>query len=122
MLPPVPHAPQIQLLDDHRIHQPNNFCHSVCVNPLTFDSLVVRIKDNSIFYNNLNCPQLAPTAQLAIFLNCASHYGNWAGPDNLADLVGKSTGTVETCTHHVMFTILQLRDKAFSPLTEEDLA
>ncbi|KAF8224730.1 hypothetical protein L208DRAFT_1011181, partial [Tricholoma matsutake] len=99
-----------------RIHWPNKFCHSLHINPLTFNSLVARIKDHPIFYNNLNCHQLA------IFLNCAGHYGNWAGPDDLADWVGKLTGTVETCTCHVMVTILQLQDEAFSLPTEEDSA
>ncbi|KAF8228637.1 hypothetical protein L208DRAFT_1290441 [Tricholoma matsutake] len=116
--------PQIQILDNHRIHQPNKFHHLVHINPLTFNSLVVRIEDHPIFYNNSNCPQpqLAPATQLAIFLNCASHYGNWAGPDNLADWVGKSTGTVKTCTHCVMVAILQLHDEAFGLPTEEDSA
>jgi hypothetical protein len=120
-LPPVPRAPQIQLLDDHRVHRPHLFRKAVRVNPSTFDKLVGLIEDHPVFHNNSNYPQLAPATQLAIFLNRAGHYGNRAGPDDLADWVGKSTGTIENCTNRVMVAILDHHDKVFGPPTEEDV-
>jgi hypothetical protein len=54
-LPPVPHAPQIQLLDEHRVHRLHLFRKAVRVNPFTFDKLVKQIKDHSVFHNNSNC-------------------------------------------------------------------
>lgn len=120
-LPPVPRAPQIQLLDNHRVNRPHLFRKAVRVNPSTFDNLVQRIENHPIFHNNSNCPQLDPATQLAIFLNRAGHYGNRSGCDDLADWVGKSTGTVEKCTNRVMVAILEHHDEVFGPPTDKEV-
>jgi len=92
----------------------------VCINLATFNKLVKKIKGHPIFYNNSNCPQLPPTIQLAVFLNHAGHYGNHAGPNDLADWIGTSSETVENCMSCVMVAILQHHDEVFGPLSDVD--
>ena len=71
---PNPQGFQLHLLDHWRAHSPDCFCCKLYVNPKTFDSLIKLIKHNPVFFNQLNCPQLPVSIQLAIFLFCAGHY------------------------------------------------
>ena len=121
-LPPVPHAPQIHLLDDHHVHQPHKFCQVVHVSLDTFDALVAKHVDHPVFYINSHCSQIPPPIKLTIFLHHAGHYGNIAGPDAVADWMGLSTGAVDICMKHVMVAILHLHDQAFEPPSEKDSA
>lgn len=116
----MPHAPQIQLLDEYRLNRPLAFRRIVRVNPLTFDEIVKLIEDHPIFHNNSSYLQLSPASQLAIFLNRAGHYGNRAGPEEMAEWAGCSVGTVENCSHRVMVSLLSLHDDAFGPPSEND--
>jgi hypothetical protein len=52
--------------------------------------------------------------QLAIFLNCACHYGNAATIQDIADWAGISVGSIYNCTNCVMIAIALLHDLAIS--------
>ena len=92
----------------------------VHINPATFDTLMALIEDHPVFHNNLNCPQILPHVQLAIFLHHAGHYSNNAGPDVVADWAGLSTGAVDLCSKRVMVVILELHNSVFGPPSEQD--
>ncbi|KAG2047188.1 hypothetical protein BDR06DRAFT_856088, partial [Suillus hirtellus] len=73
---PLPRAPQLHLLVHFGEHRPLLFRHKLCVDPEIFDDILDLISDHRIFHNNSNNSQLPVAIQLAIFLNCAGHYGN----------------------------------------------
>jgi hypothetical protein len=54
--------------------------------------------------------QLPCEIQLAIFLNCAGHYGNAATIQDIADWAGISVGSIYNCTNRVMIAIASLHD------------
>ena len=110
--PPIPKSSQLHLLDHWRIHNPERFRRKLRVEPLTFDSLVSRIEDNPIFYNNSNNSQLPVYIQLYIFLFRAGHYGNASSPEDTAQWAGVSVGGVEKCTDRVMVALLSCHDEA----------
>jgi hypothetical protein len=107
-------------LDKYRISHPHLFWRQVRVQPVTFDYLVGLIENHFIFHNNSNHPQIPVSTQLAIFLNRAGHYGNRAGPQDIAEWAGVSTGTVHNSTRRVMTALLSLHDEVFQPLDEEE--
>ena len=109
---PIPKSSQLHLLDHWREHSPERFRRKLRVDPTTFDSLVVLIQDNSIFSNNSNCSQVPVHVQLAVFLFRAGHYGNAASPEDIAQWVGLSVGTVKNCTDRVVIALLSLHDDA----------
>ncbi|KAF8545963.1 hypothetical protein OG21DRAFT_1396464, partial [Imleria badia] len=49
--------------------------------------------------------------QLAIFLNCAGHYGNAILIEDVAQWAGISIGSVVNCTNRVMATLLEEHNK-----------
>ena len=110
--PPIPKSSQFHLLDHWRIHNPECFCHKLCVEPQTFDCLVNCIKDHPIFHNNSNNSQLPVHIQLSIFLFCAGHYGNASSPEDTAQWARVSIGGVEKCTDWVIVALLSSHDEA----------
>jgi hypothetical protein len=110
--PPVPKSSQLHFLDHWRIHSPEHFRRKLRIEPETFDALVNLIKDNPIFHNNSNCPQLPVHLQLSIVLFCAGHYGNAASPEDTAQWAGISVGGVQKCTDRILIAILSFHDDA----------
>ena len=110
--PSIPKSSQLHLLDHWRINNPKRFRHKLCVEPLTFDALVGRIKDHPIFHNNSNNSQLLVYIQLYIFLFHARHYGNASSPEDTAQWAGVSVGGVEKCTDCVIVALLSCHDEA----------
>jgi hypothetical protein len=110
--PPIPKSSQLHLLDYWRIHSPERFRHKLRIEPQTFDGLISRIIDHSVFYNNSNNRQLVVHIQLCIFLFRAGHYGNASSPEDTAQWVGISVGGVEKCTDRVVVALLSYHDEA----------
>jgi hypothetical protein len=110
--PPILKSSQLHLLDQWRIHSPERFRRKLHVEPQTFDSLVSRIEDHPIFYNNSNNSQLPVYIQLYIFLFRAGHYGNASSPEDTAQWAGISVGGVEKCTDRVIVALLSCHDNA----------
>jgi hypothetical protein len=110
--PPIPKSSQLHLLDHWRIHNPERFRRKLRVEPQTFDSLVSRIEDHSIFHNNSNISQLPVYIQLYIFLFRAGHYGNASSPEDTAQWAGVSVGGVQKCTDRVIVALLSCHDEA----------
>ena len=110
--PPVPKSSQLHLLDHWRLYSPERFRRKLRVEPETFDGLVVLIKDDPIFSNQSNCPQLPVGIQLCVFLFRAGHYGNAASPEDTAQWAGISVGAVEKCTDRIIVALLSHHDSA----------
>jgi len=71
--PPSIRIPQLALLDEWQLHNPELFQHKLRVSPPVFTHIVQLIENNPVFHNNSNNPQLPVGTQLAIFLNAAGH-------------------------------------------------
>jgi hypothetical protein len=69
------------------------------------------IENHAIFGSD---HQLPGEIQLAIFLNCAGHYGSAAIIQNIADWAGISVGSIYNYTNCVMIAIASLHDSAIS--------
>ena len=106
----VLHAPQLYLLVHDAIHWLHHFQRKVCVLPVIFDNILDSISNNPVFCSCSHNQQLLVSIQLAIFLKCLGHYGNVNRPDDLAEWMGVSMGTVVNCTHHVMVALLDLHN------------
>ncbi|KAG2065465.1 hypothetical protein BDR04DRAFT_974405, partial [Suillus decipiens] len=77
--------PQLHLLNDWRLENPQKFHCKLQVNPDVFIKLVNKIIHHSVFYNKSKNPQLPVPVQLVIFLNGTRHYGNAATAKDVAD-------------------------------------
>ena len=110
--PPILKSSQLHLLDHWRIHNPERFRRKLHVEPLTFDSLVSRIKNHDIFHNNSNNSQLPIYIQLYIFLFHAGHYGNASSPEDTAQWAGVTVGGVGKCTDRVIVALLSCHNEA----------
>ncbi|KAG2065255.1 hypothetical protein BDR04DRAFT_1033229 [Suillus decipiens] len=115
-------APQLHLLEEWALDQPDKFRRKLRVDPPVFAEIVNKIINHPIFHNNSQNPQLPVPVQLAIFLNSAGHYGNAATTEDIADWAGVSIGTVYNCHRRVMVAILQHHDDVihFDPLDYND--
>src|ERR1700691_508 len=71
---PPPQMPHI--LSVTRLKRPDQFHKILHVSPATFDKIVNKIKDDPVFYNNSNNPQIPIKEQLTITLYRFSHDGN----------------------------------------------
>ena len=77
------------------------------MNPPVFNHIVNQIHEHEIFDSHGNNLQLSVSVQLAVFLNCAGHYGNMISLENVAQWGGGvSVGFVINCTHCVMVVLL----------------
>jgi hypothetical protein len=116
-------APQIQLLDHFAIHHPKLFQMKLHVNPDIFNDILDQISNHTIFHNESNNPQLPVAMQLAIFLNCAGHYGNAASNQDVCQWAGISIESVMNHTNCVMTALLDQHDVfiKFPPLNSDDV-
>jgi hypothetical protein len=108
---PPPRAPQLHMLVHHEEHRPHLFRQKLRVNPEIFDDILDQISGHPIFHNQSNNPQLPVSIQLAIFLNCAGHYGNAILLEDVAQWAGVSVGSVVNCTNRVMVALLEEHDQ-----------
>jgi hypothetical protein len=65
---------------------------------MTFDKILAKISDDSVFFNNSNNLQQPVEEQLAIALYHFGHNGNAAGLQKVANCVGTGKGTVTSAT------------------------
>ena len=118
---PMMHASQLQLLDHFAEFRPHLFRQKVCVHPDVFDCILDQISDNAVFKSRLNHLQIPVAIQLAIFLNCAGHYGNTISTEDVAQWAGISTGSVINCTNRVMLALLVQHDEfVFVPSAQSE--
>ncbi|KAG1798341.1 hypothetical protein EV424DRAFT_1352572 [Suillus variegatus] len=77
---PIPKAPSQlpHILEVLKVERPDKFREILRVNPDTFDKIVEKIKDDTVFFNNSNNPQQPVEEQLAITLYRFGHNGNAA--------------------------------------------
>jgi len=90
------------LLHDYKINWPEIFRLFLHISPGCFDAAAEVIKDDEIFHNNSNNPQMPVKQQLAIALYCFGHYGNAASTMKVALWAGVGFGTVPLVTKQVM--------------------
>jgi len=90
-----------------------------CVDSNVFNCILDQIGGYPIFVSCGNQPQLPVAVQLAIFLNCAGHYGNAISPEDVAQWAGVSMGSVINCTHRVMVTVLDQHNQFLNVPGEE---
>jgi hypothetical protein len=118
---PVPKSSQLYLvLVEFKIDKPNHFHRNLRVSPSTFDELVNRIKDHSIFENQSNNMQFPVEIQLAIALYRFGHDGNAASVEGIAQWAGVSAGMVIKATRRVIVAFLSLHDTVIRWPTEEE--
>lgn len=113
----LPHVLQI-----YKQLRPDKFREVLRVWPTTFDRLVKKIEDDTIFTNNSNNAQLSVEEQLAITLFRFGHSGNGASIQNIANWAGVGKGTVLLVTRRVMTAILRqefMKDAVHYPSPEE---
>ena len=108
--PPM-HASQLHLLEHFAEFQPHLFCKKLRVDPEIFNEILDHISDHLIFQSRSNNLQLPVMIQLAIFLNCAGHYGNTISTEDVAQWAGVSVGSVVNCTECTMIALLEQHNK-----------
>ena len=64
------------LLTEYKVNHPAIFHSYLRIDPSCFDDLIEVIKDDEVFQNNYNNPQMAVNEQLSIALYRFGHYGN----------------------------------------------
>ncbi|KAF9562393.1 hypothetical protein CPC08DRAFT_634216 [Agrocybe pediades] len=119
---PRPPSHLLHVLDVLKHARPDHFRQELRVNPYTFDSIVNRIKDDPVFSNNSNNPQMPVEQQVAITLYRFGHFGNAASLDKVAKWAGYAKGTVHLATKRVMKAVLRkdFIDEAVSLPTAEE--
>src|ERR1700729_3213745 len=90
------------LLHDYKINWPEIFRSFLCISPGCFDAVVEVIKDDEIFHNNSNNPQMPVEQQLAIALYHFSHYENATITMKVALWAGVGFRTVSLVTKQVL--------------------
>ncbi|KAF8230065.1 hypothetical protein L208DRAFT_1283661, partial [Tricholoma matsutake] len=75
------------------------FCSYLWIDPGCFDDLVNVLKDDPVFHNNSNNPQMPIDEQLTIALFQFGHYGNAVGTLKVALWAGVGFGTVPLVTN-----------------------
>lgn len=118
--PPIIKCSQLDLLDHWREGNIDQYKTKVRVDPSTFDHILEKICDHSIFHKGSNIPQMPVKHQLAIFLYRAGHYGNAATPQEIGHWAGVSPGTVVNCTNRVMVALTALHKEAIHLPTAEE--
>ena len=116
---PMMQVPQLPLLNHFSDYQPHLFHKKLCVDPQIFDRILEQISGSDIFIPKGNRPQLPISIQLAIFLNCAGHYGNAISLEDIAQWASVSVGSVRNCSNQVMVALLQQHDH-FLAIPAED--
>jgi hypothetical protein len=100
------------VLGRYRLDDPKRFRRNMRCSPEVFDSLLELVRDDPIFQNNSNQPQLPVQYQLAIALFRFGHHGNAASVESIAQWAGVSAGTVFNTTFRIMQAFLVLHDQA----------
>ena len=108
---PMMHVSQLPLLEHFADFRPALFRQKLHVDWEIFDCILDCISDSPIFKSKSNNSQLPVATQLAIFLNCAGHYGNAISTQDVAQWAGISIGSVVNCTNRAMTTLLEQHDK-----------
>jgi hypothetical protein len=90
------------LLHDYKFNQPAIFRSYLRIDPGCFDDLVQVLKDDPVFHNNSNNPQMPIDEQPAIALFRFGHYGNAASTLKVALWAGIGFGTVPLITNRVL--------------------
>ena len=98
------------VLVEYKEDDPRRFRRNLRVSPSTFDELVTRIEDDSIFQNRSNRMQYPVDIQLALALYRFGHDGNAASVEGVAQWAGVSVGLVVKATRRVMVAFLRLHD------------
>ena len=94
---------QLQLLlTEWKVNCPEIFRSYLRIDPTCFDDLVTVIRDDEVFQNNSNNPQMPVDEQVAIALYCFGHYGNAASTLKVALWAGVGFGTVPLVTKRVI--------------------
>ena len=100
--------PQIHhCLEVTKVKNPEEFHELLRVTPLTFNKLIAKIKNNPVFFNNLNNPQLPVEQQFSIVLYQIGPNGNMAGQASVGRQAGAGKGSSTLHTKHVMMAILR---------------
>ncbi|KAF5359926.1 hypothetical protein D9758_013985 [Tetrapyrgos nigripes] len=115
--------PQLPFILTHsKLHQLKDFRQCLRVSPYTFDHLVERIQNDTIFTNHSSNGQMPVADQLAIALYRFGHYGNAAGLDAVRRWAGIGKGTVVLVTKRILAALLQsdmLAENLCMPTEEE---
>ncbi|KAF5346002.1 hypothetical protein D9758_013848 [Tetrapyrgos nigripes] len=115
--------PQLPFILTHsKLHQLKDFRQCLRVSPYTFDRLVERIQNDTIFTNHSSNGQMPVADQLAIALYRFGHYGNAAGLDAVRRWAGVGKGTVVLVTKRVLAALLRsdmLAENLCMPTEEE---
>ncbi|KAH9907672.1 uncharacterized protein B0H18DRAFT_824962, partial [Fomitopsis serialis] len=90
---------------------PKRFRLNLRVEPETFDALLERLQDHSVFVSDGPRDQLSVDKQLAIALYRFGHFGNAASVEGVAQWAGVSAGMVVNATRRVMVASLALHDE-----------
>jgi hypothetical protein len=90
------------LLHDYKFNRPEIFRSYLRIDPRCFNDLVQVLKDDPVFHNNSNNPQMPIDEQLAIALFRFGHYGNAASTLKVALWAGIGFGTVSLVTNRVL--------------------
>ncbi|KAH9952251.1 hypothetical protein BGW80DRAFT_1440900 [Lactifluus volemus] len=90
------------LLHNYKFNRPDIFRSYLRIGPGCFDDLVNVLKDDPVFHNNSNNPQMPIDEQLAITLFRFGHYGNAASILKVALWAGVGYGTVPLVTNRVL--------------------
>jgi hypothetical protein len=102
---PPPQMPHI--LSVTKLERPDQFREILRVSPTTFDKIVDKIKDDPVFYNNSNNPQIPIEEQLTITLYRFGHDGNASSQAEVGRWAGAGKGSSSLHTKHVMSAILR---------------
>jgi hypothetical protein len=102
---PPPQMPHI--LHVTKLERPDQFREVLRVSPTTFDKIVDKIKDDPVFFNNSNNPQIPVEEQLAITLYRFGHNGNASSQAEVGRWAGAGKGSPSLHTKRVMTAILR---------------
>ena len=94
-------------LDVLKAERPDLFREILRVTLYTFDKLHEKIKNDLIFFNNSNNPQIPVEEQLAITLYCFGHDGNAASQASVGQWAGAGKGLPALHTKRVMTALLR---------------
>lgn len=119
---PRPPAQMPHVLRVLKHERPDHFREILRVSPVTFDRIVDGIKDDPVFTNESNNPQLPVEEQVAIALYRFGHDGNAAGHAAVARWAGAGRGSPSLHTKCVLTAVLRhdFMEQAVCFPTEEE--
>ncbi|KAJ3754242.1 hypothetical protein EV360DRAFT_51991 [Lentinula raphanica] len=99
------------VLELYKNDDPKRFRRNLRVSPSSFDKLLLKISDHTIFLSRGSAHQIPVQHQLAITLFRLGHFGNSASVESVAQWAGMSAGMVVNATRRVMVAFLSLHDQ-----------